>query len=80
LVRDARSAARTKSTYLSVLYHRLAARRGANRAAVAVAHAMLVSIHHVEERHKLTCRAFTLGVAYRGPRIRVTVEKREAVA
>jgi transposase len=47
LVRAARSAARTKGTYLSALYHRLAARRGANRAAVAVAHAILVSIYHM---------------------------------
>jgi hypothetical protein len=46
-VRAARSAARTKGTYLSALYHRLAARRGANRAAVAVAHAMLVSMYHM---------------------------------
>ncbi len=47
LVRAARSAARTKGTYLSALYHRLAARRGANRAAVAVGHAILVIIYHM---------------------------------
>lgn len=47
LVRAARSAARSKDTYLAALYHRIAARRGGNRAAVAVAHAMLVSIYHM---------------------------------
>jgi len=41
LVEAARSAARKKDTYLSAQYHRLAARRGANRAAVAVAHSIL---------------------------------------
>ena len=47
LVRAARSAARTKGTYLSALYHRLAARRGGNRASVAVGHAILVIIYHM---------------------------------
>jgi transposase len=47
LVRAARSAARTKGSYLSALYHRIAARRGANRAAVAVGHAILVIIYHM---------------------------------
>ncbi|RKO65486.1 IS110 family transposase [Desulfofundulus salinus] len=47
LVRAARAAARTKGTYLSALYHRLAARRGANRAAIAVGHAILVIIYHL---------------------------------
>lgn len=47
LVRAARSAARTKGTYLLALYHRIAARRGANRAAVAVAHAILIIIYHM---------------------------------
>ena len=37
----ARGAARSKNTYLSSRYHRIAARRGANRAAVAVAHRIL---------------------------------------
>jgi hypothetical protein len=39
------SAARTKNTYLSALYHRLAARRGAKKAIIAVAHAILSIIH-----------------------------------
>jgi transposase len=41
LVEAARAAARTKETYLSSQYHRIAARRGSNRAAVAVAHTIL---------------------------------------
>lgn len=47
LIEAARAAARTKNTYLSAMYHRIAARRGANRAAVAVAHAILVIIYHI---------------------------------
>lgn len=43
LVEAARAAAR----YLSSLYHRIAARRGANRAAVAVAHRILVIVYHL---------------------------------
>jgi hypothetical protein len=33
-------------------YHRIAARRGANRAAVAVAHTILVIIYHILKRHE----------------------------
>jgi transposase len=47
LVRAARSAATGEGTYLAALYHRIAARRGPNRAVVAVAHAMLISIYHM---------------------------------
>lgn len=47
LIEVARAAGRTKNTYLSSMYHRIAARRGANRAAVAVAHAILVIIYHI---------------------------------
>jgi transposase len=42
LVEAAQAAARTKDTYLATQYRRLAARRGAKRAAVAVAHTLLV--------------------------------------
>ena len=45
LVQVAWSAARTKRTYLSSLYHRLAGRRGSKRAIIAVAHAILVIIY-----------------------------------
>lgn len=47
LIQATRDAAHTKNTYLSALYHRIAARRGANRAAVAVAHSILVSAYHM---------------------------------
>jgi len=42
LVESARAAARSRQTYLSAQYHRIAARRGAKRAAMAVAHSILV--------------------------------------
>ena len=42
LVEAARAAARTRRTYLAAQYRRLAARRGANRAAMAVAHTILL--------------------------------------
>lgn len=45
LVEAARAAAKTKNTYLSSQYHRIAARRGANRAAVAVAHSILTIVY-----------------------------------
>ena len=47
LVEAARAAARTKGTYLSSQYHRLAARKGAKRAAVAVAHTIIVIAYHL---------------------------------
>lgn len=47
LVEAGRAAARTKNTYLSAQYRRIAARRGANRAAMAVGHTILVIVYHV---------------------------------
>jgi transposase len=46
LVEAARAAARTH-TYLAAQFHRLAGRRGSKRAAVAVAHAILVIAYHI---------------------------------
>jgi transposase len=40
----------TKNNYLSALYRRLAARRGSKRAAMAVAHALLVIAFHMLKR------------------------------
>ncbi len=51
LVQVAWAAARTKNTYLSTLYHRLAARRGAKRAIIAVAHAILTIIYSMLRNH-----------------------------
>jgi transposase len=51
LVQVAWSAARTKRTYLSALYHRLAGRKGSKRAIIAVAHAILVIIYSMLRNH-----------------------------
>jgi transposase len=47
LVEAAHAAARTKGTYLAAQYRRIAARRGAKRAAVAVGHTILVALYHM---------------------------------
>jgi transposase len=47
LVRAAHSAARTKGTYLSALYHRLVGRRGKKKAIMAVAHSICYSAYHM---------------------------------
>ena len=52
LTQIAHAAARTKGTYLSALYQRLAARRGKKRAIIAVAHAIVVSAFHMLSRHE----------------------------
>lgn len=52
LVSAAHAAAHTKGTYLSAQYHRIAARRGAGRAAVAVAHTILVIVYYILKRHE----------------------------
>lgn len=52
LVESAKAASHTKDTYLSAQYHRIAARRGANRACIAVAHSMLTIIYHVLKKRK----------------------------
>lgn len=52
LVDAAHAAARTKDTYLSAQHQRIAARRGANRAAVAVGHSILVIAYHVLKKRQ----------------------------
>lgn len=47
LVVAARAAGRSKNTYLSAQYHRLAPRRGKNKAAVAVGHSILIIAYHI---------------------------------
>ena len=47
LVECAKSARNVKGSYFSAQYQRIAARRGKNRATVAVAHSMLIAIYHV---------------------------------
>jgi hypothetical protein len=41
------AATRTKNTYYSARYHRLAARRGKKRALIAVGHSILTSVYHI---------------------------------
>ena len=47
LVEAANAAAKAKGTYLRDKFYRLKARRGYKRAAVAVAHKILVAIYHM---------------------------------
>lgn len=47
LTESAKSAARTKNTYLAAQYQRLTRRRGPNKATVAVAHSIIVAAWHV---------------------------------
>ena len=47
LIESARAAARTKSSYFAAQYSRVARRRGANRAAVAVAHSLICLVWHL---------------------------------
>jgi transposase len=46
------AAVHTHDTYPAALYHRLARRRGKQRAIVAVAHSLLVSIYHMLRTHQ----------------------------
>ncbi len=52
LVQAAQAAAHTKGTALSAQYHRIAARRGAKKAVIAVAHTLLVIAYYVILRHE----------------------------
>lgn len=52
LTQLAHAAVRTKDTYLSALYQRLAIRRGKQRAIIAVAHSIMCSIFHMLSRHE----------------------------
>jgi transposase len=47
LIEAARAAARTRGTYLAAQYQRVRARRGANKASLAVAHSLLVAVWHM---------------------------------
>ena len=73
LVEAAQAASHTKATYLAAQFHRLAARRGRKKAAIAVAHSILVIAYH------LLARGTTyqdLGVHYFEERDRRAVERR----
>jgi transposase len=47
LIEAGQAAGRTKGTYLAAQYHRLAARRGKKKAAVAVGHSILVRVYYL---------------------------------
>jgi transposase len=73
LIEAAHAAGKSKNTYLGALYRRLAGRIGRKKAALAVAHRILVIIYHVlaeEEEYK------EFGATYFGERAREMVEKR----
>ncbi len=61
MVQVARAAARTKDTYFAAQYHRLKARHGANRAAISVAHSILITIYYLLQRR---CTYSELGGNY----------------
>jgi transposase len=54
LIEAAWLASRTRDTYLSSLYSRIARRRGVKKAAVAVAHSTLVMLWHILKHHVRT--------------------------
>jgi transposase len=73
LVEAAHAAARSKNTYLATQYRRLAGRRGPKKAAVAVAHSILVIVYHVLARRSAYA---DLGASYLDERDRRPSERR----
>jgi transposase len=73
LVQAAHAAARPKGTYLAAQYRRLAARRGRAKAAVAVAHSILIIVYHVLTEGTVYG---DLGANYFDERDRQAVERR----
>lgn len=73
LVEAAWGATRSKNTYLSALYHRLAPRRGKKKALVAVGHTILVIAYHLLSRQQ---RYVDLGANYLDERQRLGTQNR----
>jgi transposase len=73
LVEAGHAAGRTKNTYLAAQYHRLSARRGKKRAAMAVGHTILVIVYHLLKRGT---NYEELGGGYFDERDRLAVERR----
>jgi transposase len=73
LVQAAWAAVKVKTSYLASCYHRLAGRRGAKRAIIAVAHRMLNAIYHILTHHE---PYRDLGATYLDERNRVSLIKR----
>jgi transposase len=73
LIEAAQAASRTKDTYLSSQYHHLAARRGAKKALVAVAHSILRIVWHLLHHD---CEYVDLGARYLEERDREQIQRR----
>ena len=73
LVEAAHAAIRTKGTYLGAQFRRLAARRGAKKASVAVAHSILVAAYHLLQHE---CAYVDLGSSYFDERDRDQLARR----
>jgi transposase len=73
LVQAAHAAGRTRSTYLGAQYRRLAARRGTQKAAIAVGHSVLVIADHLLTRSTVYA---DLGPGYFDQRDRDAVRRR----
>ncbi len=74
LVEAAQAAGHTKDTYLSAQFHRLCARRGLKKAAVAVGHSILVIAYHLlKNSDSAYC---DLGLHYLERRDREAIERR----
>ena len=71
LVEAANAVGHTRDTHLATQYHRLAARRGKKRAAIAVAHSILVIAYHIIRRGT---SYIDLGVNYLDERKAETVQ------
>ena len=74
LIQLAYAAARTKHTYLAARYHRLAARRGPKRAALALGHSVLVAVWHL--LRDPTAGYHDLGPGHADERNRQAVQRR----
>lgn len=72
LIEAAQAAAHSKSSYLAAQYHRIARRRGAKKAAVAVAHSITVIIWHLLAH---ACDYVDLGTAYFDERDRSVTQR-----
>ncbi|MCL6444222.1 MAG: hypothetical protein K6T83_12335 [Alicyclobacillus sp.] len=73
MIECARAAARSKITRLSARYHRIAAHRGTKRAAVALAHTLLVIVYYLL-KHKVAYQV--LGPDYYDRQNRETLIRR----
>jgi len=73
LIEAAHAASRARGTYLQAQYRRLAGRRGVRKAAVAVAHSILVSVWHLLAH---ACAYVELGATYFQQRDHTRIERR----